>query len=83
MRACQSQTADEMWSDGARVTVKRVTARGAAGFVTTFCRISAGGDELFWHWGSSTRCQFGRGGFAAGGGGDGDRIEKIVNPRRI
>ena len=34
------------WSDGVRRA-------------TTFCRMSAGGDELFWHWVSDTRCQFG------------------------
>ena len=32
---------------------------GAVGFATTLCRMSAGGDELFWHWVSDTRCQFG------------------------
>lgn len=41
--------------------------RGAVGFVTTFCIISAGGDELSWHWVSDLQCQFGRGVFVAGG----------------
>ena len=38
---------------------QRTTARGVAGFAPTLCRMSAGGDELFWHWVSDTRCQFG------------------------
>ena len=27
--------------------------------LTTFCIMSVGGDELFWHWVSDMRCQFG------------------------
>ena len=27
--------------------------------MTRLCRMSTGGDELFWHWVSDTRCQFG------------------------
>ena len=26
---------------------------------TTLCIMSTGGDEMFWHWVSGTRCQFG------------------------
>ena len=48
-----------MWFDGGAGDSKRATARGAAGFEPTFCGMSAGGDELFWHWVSDTRCQFG------------------------
>lgn len=39
---------------------KRTTARGVVGFAPTFCIISAGGDELFWHWVPGTRCQNGQ-----------------------
>ena len=38
---------------------QRATARGVAGIAPTFCRMSAGGDELFWHWVLDMRCQFG------------------------
>ncbi len=41
--------------------------KGRGGFVTTFCGMSAGGDELFWRGVSDTSHQFGRGVFAAGG----------------
>ena len=33
--------------------------KGRGGFVTTFCGMSAGGDELFWHWVSDTARQVG------------------------
>ena len=36
-----------------------VVGRDGARWDTTFCRMSAGRDELFWHWVSDTRCQFG------------------------
>ena len=53
------------------IAICRWERLGAAGFAPTFCRMSAGGDELFWHRVPDLWCQFGRGVFAVDGDGDG------------